>query len=1181
MVVAFVVVVSLVTGPDKAAALPVEVRSSLPGEQVELSSGDITSNVVTWQQGSVQTGTRSASFTQVSASAGHSCGVRSDGSVLCWGGNGDGQAVAPSGSFTQVSASVGHSCGVRSDGSVVCWGDNGAGQAVAPSGSFTQVSAGNEHSCGVRSDGSVVCWGDNGAGQAVAPSGSFTQVSASYEHSCGVRSDGSVLCWGDNSVGQAVAPSGSFTQVSASGAHSCGVRSDGSVVCWGFNRRGQAVAPSGSFTQVSAGNGYSCGVRSDGSVVCWGDNRRGQAVAPSGSFTQVSAGRSHSCGVRSDGSVLCWGDNHDGKAVAPSGSFTQVSAGGRFSGSEHHSCGVRSDGSVVCWGSNGVGQAVAPSGSFTQVSAGHSHSCGVRSDGSVVCWGDNSDGQAVAPSGSFTQVSAAQVYAGRRSSTGSHSCGVRSDGSVVCWGDNSDGKAVAPSGSFTQVSAGHRHSCGVRSDGSVVCWGDNHEGRTVAPSGSFTQVSASVGHSCGVRSDGSVICWGDNSDGQAVAPSGSFTQVSAGEHHSCGVRSDGSVLCWGSHPYAEVTAPSGSFTQVSASDGYSCGVRSDGSVICWGTRQAAVFLAAVPDGGDGLVPGGSAAVPGKVARPSVSVGDGSLGVSWDAPSDGGSPIVDYDVRHVESGDIGCVDCGPLPWVDWEPSAVSASRRATIAGLANGTSYAVVVRARNSVGVGEWSDDEWGTPVASVTAPGAPRDVAVAAHGERALRVSWSAPAGGGSAVDHYRVRFGRGPLRGHPIHGDRDRWLSRVFVVRGTVALSPGLRAGVAYAVTVTAVSAAGVRGPAASATGIIAAPAELTAPRDVTAVAHGENGLRVSWSAPDSTGGSAIDHYLVKYNRMRSIFGIYDGERTAKKVDGTVATYPELFAGSSYTVSVTAVNTAGRHSPAATVTYWPPQPETPPETPAEKPFQLEQAKITNMEQLTSRDFRDDEDAVLVEWDWVRGATGFEVAYWFRQPEGFPEGNAMTVEQFIEGSKLVCEGENPNPGPLELPCSANLIPAGSTRRFETPQYKEGELQRLEVAVRAVRNDTKGPWSRTYSLPAKQCKKDTIDSHHLGLASIVAQFIKKSWAPLLSWLNLAKRVFTIVDGMLNRCESFKKAVADLIVDSILGFRTIIDSYSELKCSSDIAYREDLKGKTFISCGKLWFPKGNQYDTEELS
>ena len=52
-------------------------------------------------------------------------------------------------------------CGVRSDGSVVCWGSNGDGRAVAPGGSFTQTSAGWRHSCGVRSDGAVVCWGNN------------------------------------------------------------------------------------------------------------------------------------------------------------------------------------------------------------------------------------------------------------------------------------------------------------------------------------------------------------------------------------------------------------------------------------------------------------------------------------------------------------------------------------------------------------------------------------------------------------------------------------------------------------------------------------------------------------------------------------------------------------------------------------------------------------------------------------------------------------------------------------------------------------------------------------------------------------------------------------------------------------------------------------------------------------
>jgi alpha-tubulin suppressor-like RCC1 family protein len=165
-----------------------------------------------------------------------------------------------------VSAGYDHTCGLRTDGTIACWGNNAQGQATPPAGSFTAVSVGDNHTCALRTAGTIACWGYNGYGQAAPPAGSFTAVSARGSYTCALRPDGTITCWGYNGYGQATPPGGSFTAVSAGGYHTCGLRTDGTIACWGYNAQGQAtppttrVAPEATFTWpvggVTAGQSF-------------------------------------------------------------------------------------------------------------------------------------------------------------------------------------------------------------------------------------------------------------------------------------------------------------------------------------------------------------------------------------------------------------------------------------------------------------------------------------------------------------------------------------------------------------------------------------------------------------------------------------------------------------------------------------------------------------------------------------------------------------------------------------------------------------------------------------------------------------------------------------------------------------------------------------------------------------
>ena len=151
---------------------------------------------------------------------------------------------------------------LKSDGTVVGWGDNNHGQAIAPAGSsnVTAISAGQYHGLELRSDSTVIGWGDNGVAQATPPAGlaGVVAIAAGAYHSVALKSDGTVVSWGDNYFGEVTTPTGlaGVVAIAAGGFHSLALKSDGTVVGWG----GQSIRGSNSACGVIECRGHRNGV---------------------------------------------------------------------------------------------------------------------------------------------------------------------------------------------------------------------------------------------------------------------------------------------------------------------------------------------------------------------------------------------------------------------------------------------------------------------------------------------------------------------------------------------------------------------------------------------------------------------------------------------------------------------------------------------------------------------------------------------------------------------------------------------------------------------------------------------------------------------------------------------------------------------------------------------------------
>lgn len=333
-----------------------------------------------------------------------------------------------------VSAGGLHTCALRGDGTVTCWGWSTFGQlGTGAMGNIspipliipglttpTTIAAGGAHTCAVLRDGTVRCWGSNEVGQLgdgrtttasstpvrVAGLTGVTAIAAGWTHTCALLSAGTVRCWGRNNLGQlgngvsgAISPTPvmvirltSVTAIAAGGNHTCSVLAGGTVQCWGTNEVGQVgtgsrttipslpvrVVGLTTATAVTAGLAYSCALLGNGTVTCWGNNNVGQLgtgtvtpfpmptpvrVVGLTTATQVSAGGDHACARLANSTVQCWGRNTSGQlgtgtttssslpiTVPGLTSVVTVAAG------TAHTCARLANGTVQCWGQNVSGQ---------------------------------------------------------------------------------------------------------------------------------------------------------------------------------------------------------------------------------------------------------------------------------------------------------------------------------------------------------------------------------------------------------------------------------------------------------------------------------------------------------------------------------------------------------------------------------------------------------------------------------------------------------------------------------------------------------------------------------------------------------------------------------------------------------------------------------------------------------
>jgi hypothetical protein len=298
----------------------------------------------------------------------HACLVKNDGFVTCWNTYDApketcqdvtenpssplmgpqsvpecGQSKPPPGKFVEVACGILHTCALRVDGTVDCWGLNNRHQLQVPQANrFVHIRSWGYDTCGVTREGSVECWGQHAftantndwiianvgptGERAVAQSGQQGAIGPTTGV-CGFKGkDRERVCvsWNqtyrntrekhliDGIEGRSVA-----VENDEPITYDCGIRIDGTLNCLPWNW----IAPSGKYRQLTRlrALGNPCALNEDGTVVCFARSDDDFPFADhtyyastmirstplEGSFEEIAADQFGLCGRTRDDIVRC------------------------------------------------------------------------------------------------------------------------------------------------------------------------------------------------------------------------------------------------------------------------------------------------------------------------------------------------------------------------------------------------------------------------------------------------------------------------------------------------------------------------------------------------------------------------------------------------------------------------------------------------------------------------------------------------------------------------------------------------------------------------------------------------------------------------------------------------------------------------------------------------------------